>query len=132
MLILILLPDPFDIFGVDITTSGRIGWKPVFFVYLILVISGFTIFPVIYTSFKIYFRFETKALKKKWLFYLIGSLGLVLCNLYPVYILNLLTYILPEENLYLISLRSILSILALSVIIWALFMYYGIGFKLKK
>ncbi|MFX1390346.1 MAG: hypothetical protein ACFE9Z_09810 [Promethearchaeota archaeon] len=132
MLILILIPDPLDIIGVDITASGRPGWKPLFFAYMISVISGFAIIPIIYTSFKIYFRFETKALKRKWLFYLVGSLGLILCNLYPVHILNLLTHILPEENLYLISLRSILSILSISVIVWALFMYYGIGAKLKK
>ena len=131
MLILILLPDPFNILGVDITPSGRPGWKPVFFGFMISIISGFAIIPIIITSFKIYFSFESRALKKKWLYYLIGSLGLIVCNLYPIYILNLLTHIIPE-NSFLDNLRSTLSILGISVIFWALLMYYGIGFKLKK
>ena len=130
-LILVLLPDTLDILGVDITPAGRPGWKPIFFTYMTSIITGFAIIPIIITSFKIYFSFQTKELKRKWFYYLIGSLGLIIFNLYPVYILNLLTHLIPDYN-FLALLRSILSILGISVIIWVSLMYYGIGFNLKK
>lgn len=130
-LILILIPDIFDILGVDITPAGRPGWKPIFFIYMTSIITGFAIIPIIITSFKIYSSFQTKELKRKWFYYLIGSLGLIIFNLYPVYILNLLTHLIPDYN-FLALLRSILSILGISVVIWVSFMYYGVGFKLKK
>lgn len=132
MLILILIPDPSNILGVIITESGRPGWRQIFFVYVISVITGFAIIPIIITSFKIYFSFETKVLKRKWFYYLTGSLGLIIFVFYPILILNLLTGIIIPENNFLITLRTIVSIIGISVIIWVLMMYYGIGFKLKK
>ncbi|MFX1593125.1 MAG: hypothetical protein ACFFCL_10560 [Promethearchaeota archaeon] len=129
MLIQILIPSP--LIGIILTPSGRPGWTLIFFMYVILITSGFSIIPIIITSFKIYHRFETAVLKKKWFYYLIGSLGLIIFNLYPIQILNLLTGIVPE-NAVLDTLRLIITISGVSVIIWVLLMYYGIGSKLKE
>lgn len=131
MLILIIVPDPLEIIGVELTPDGRPGWKPIFFIYVITIITGFAIIPVILTLFKIYFSFETKSLKKKWFYYLTGSLGLIVIVFYPILILNLLTGIMPS-NSFLDTLRTIVSISGISVIVWVLMMYYGIGSKLKK
>ena len=93
MLVLIY---PFNF--VTIHVSGYIQWDPIFFSYLVLIITGFAMIPIFYTSFKIYSSFTTKELKKKWFYYLIGSLGLAIFNLYPVDILNLLTHLIENEE----------------------------------
>jgi len=113
-------------------SSGYLKWNPYFFIYLFSTVNCLAIIPIFYTSFKIYSKFETKELKRKWFYYLIGSLGLVIFNLYPVDILNLLTYIMEENQGFLDILRSLISVLGISVILWVSLMYYGIGSKLKK
>lgn len=128
MLIQILIPSPFV--GINLT-SGRPGWTLSFFIYVIVITSGFSIIPIITTLFKIYHTFESKALRKRWFYYLIGSLGLIIFNLYPIQILNLLTGIVPHlEGLD--TMRLIIAVSALSVILWGLLMYYGMGPKLKE
>lgn len=127
---LILIIYPFE--GVSIHSSGYIKWIPYFFIYIFTIVNCFAIMPIFYTSFKIYFKFETKELKRKWLYYLIGSLGLVIFNLYPVYFLNLLTYVMEENESFQNILRPLISILGISVVLWGSLMYYGIGAKLKK
>ncbi len=127
-LILVLLP--FDLVSFDDTLpiwERYPKWHPIFFGYMFSIITIFAILPIFSTSFKIYFRFETKELKKRWRFYLIGSLGLVIFNLYPIFLSNLLNFLLGEQNT---TFRLIISILGLSVIIWVTFMYYG--FQLKQ
>ncbi len=104
--------------------TGRPEWSLVFFIYVISIISGFAVIPIIRTSLKIYSSLETIALKKKWLYYFIGSLG-VFSIAYFVFITNLVA----NDN---DTLRTIMSAYGLTVIIWASLMYYGIGFKLKK
>jgi len=127
---LILIIYPFE--GVTMHSSGYLKWNPYFFIYLFSTVNCLAIIPIFYTSFKIYSKFETKELKRKWFYYLIGSLGLVIFNLYPVDILNLLTYIMEENQGFLDILRSLISVLGISVILWVSLMYYGIGSKLKK
>lgn len=128
MLILILYP--FE--GVSIHSSGYIKWAPYFFIYIFTIVNCFAIIPIFYMSFKIYFKFETKELKRKWLYYLIGSLGLAIFNLYPIYFLNLLTFIMEENESFQNILRPLISILGISVVLWGSLMYYGIGAKIKK
>lgn len=129
MLTLVLLGIRFDdpnnpIFGIDLTPKkGTVPqWGLIFFICMISIMSAFSIIPIIRTSLKIYTSFETKALKKKWLYYFIGSLGLIL-----------MFYFMLIDNLYLGDVfRTITLILGVSVIIWVSLMYYGIGSKLKK
>ena len=104
--------------------TGRPEWSLVFFIYVISIISGFAVIPIIRTSLKIYSSLETVALKKKWLYYFIGSLG-VFSIAYFVFITNLVA---NDNDI----LRTIMTAYGLTVIIWTSLMYYGIGFKLKK
>lgn len=129
MLIQVLIGSP--LVGINLTGEGRPGWTLIFFIYVILITSGFSIIPIIITSFKIYHRFETKALKRKWFYYLIGSLGLIIFNLYPIQILNLLTGIMPYAG-FLETLRVVVAASGVSVVLWVSLMYYGIGYKLKE
>ncbi|MFX1502037.1 MAG: hypothetical protein ACFFDH_13825 [Promethearchaeota archaeon] len=100
-------------------------WGPVFLAYVLSIVSIFTIIPIIRTSLKIYSSIKTKALKRKWLYYFIGSLGLIF-----VYYIMMIDNLGPEllgDNF-----RLITSVLGVTVIIWGYLMYYGIGFKLKQ
>ena len=131
MLLLIILGSNLDqegtpFYGVQLIPYNGVyipQWGPIFFAYMVSVMSIFTLIPINYTNFKIYFRFETKALKRKWFFYLFGFLGLT-AVLYLSSIYNLLK---PENPI-----RFIITLLLSSVIIWGYMMYYGIGIELKK
>ena len=129
MLILVLLGEIFDtpnvpFLGVQIINNAP-KWGPLFFAYVVSIMSIFTLIPINYTNFKIYFQFETKALKRKWFFYLFGFLGLTVI-LYFSIIFNLLDAIIYAD------VRLIITLSISSVIIWGYMMYYGIGIELKK
>lgn len=113
--------------GVEISPNGYPQYNPLFFVYVVSVLTGFALIPIHYTSWKIYHSFETKALKRKWRFYIAGSLGLTFFNLYPILVSNLLNYFIDNSVF-----RSLISILGISIILWGFMMYYGIGSKLKQ
>ncbi len=100
-------------------------WGPIFFIYVVSIMTIFTLIPINYTNFKIYSRFETKALKRKWFFYLFGFLGLTVI-LYLGSIYNLLDVESDADA------RLIITISTVSLIIWGYMMYYGIGIELKK
>lgn len=126
MLLLILLGLSFDnpnapFLGLRII-GGRPKWGLIFFVYVVSIITGFAFVPIIRTSLKIYFSFENKALKKKWLYYFIGSLGSIIL-LYLIFTNNLV-----GNEIF----RLVLSVYAISFLLWVSLMYYGIGFKLKQ
>jgi hypothetical protein len=126
MLLLIVLGLIFDdpstpFLGVGII-GGRPKWGSLFYIYVISIITGFAVIPIVRTSLKIYVSFETKTLKKKWLYYFIGSLG-SFSLAYLVFTNNLL-----DNDVF----RLVFGVYAISVIIWVSLMYYGIGFKLKQ
>ncbi len=126
MLLLILLGLRFDdpnapFFGLRII-GGRPKFGLIFFIYVVSIITGFAFIPIIRTSLKIYFSFETIALKKKWLYYFIGFLGSAII-LYLIFTNNLV-----ENETF----RLVLSVYGISFILWVSLMYYGIGFKLKQ
>ncbi|MFX1302668.1 MAG: hypothetical protein ACFE9X_04835 [Promethearchaeota archaeon] len=118
MLIILLVSN-----GVSINPQGYPVWKLQFFIYMASIVTVFEIIPIIYTMWKIYISFETKELKRRWLYYLIGSLGLIICNLYSIMISHLLN---------IAEFRDFIMILGVSVLLWVSLMYYGIGAKLKK
>ncbi len=124
MLILLLIPDPLSILGVTITGEGRPEWGIVFFIYLVSMLTGFAVIPIFRTSVKIYRNLETKELKKKWSYYVIGSLGVFSWG-YLIFATNYFGHAFE-------TLRTISSLYGISIVLWVLLMYYGIGFKLKN
>ena len=108
--------------GVTVTAEGRPKFSLLFFIFVISITVALVVIPIIYTSMKIYFSFETKPLKRKWIFYVIGFLGSISIA-YLVFINNYL-----DSD----SFRLLVAIYSISVLFWGYLMYYGIGFKLKK
>lgn len=129
MLILILLGLIFDplwpnkpLLGLTINPYTHAPvWGLVFLIYVISFSAIFVVIPIIRTSLKIFKSFETKALKKKWLYYFVGSLGA-----FSIFYLIIIGNLLDDINF-----KNIVSIYGISVLLWVSLMYYGIGFKLK-
>ncbi|MHA2268925.1 MAG: hypothetical protein ACXAB8_14100 [Promethearchaeota archaeon] len=129
MLVLVLLGQIFDpiwpskpILGLTVNPDTRAPvWGFIFLIYVILFSAIFVVIPLIRTSLKIFKSFETISLKKKWLFYFIGSLGV-----FSIFYLIIIGNMLDDINF-----KNIISIYALTMLLWVSFMYYGIGFKLK-
>lgn len=112
----------FYIFGGVSVTNKRPKFSLIFLIFILIITAVVVVIPIISTSLKIYFSFEMKALKRKWIFYVIGFLGSISIA-YLVFINNYL----DNDNF-----RLLVAIYSISVILWGYLMYYGIGFKLKK
>lgn len=104
------------------TTNWKPVWSIYFFLYVMIIISVFAIIPTIYSSFKVYLGFESKDIKKRWIFYLIGIIGFF-SYMYGAFYINYL-----NDD----SIRLIFSIYGLSVFLWAYFVYYGVGRQLES
>ena len=97
-------------------------WSLEFFIVLSLLFIVYTAIPSIYTSIKIYQRFEDPLLKKKWRYYMVTI---------PFYFLNavmvgLCNYYNDPD------LRLIWNALALSLFVVGYLIYYGVGKQLEK
>jgi hypothetical protein len=122
-LLLLLGMAIFYIFGeVSVTNEFRPKFSPIFLIFILIITATLVVIPIIYTSMKIYFSFEMKALKRKWIFYVIGFIGSISIA-YLFFVNNYLN----NANF-----RLLVAIYSISVIFWGYLMYYGIGFKLKK
>jgi len=109
--------------GVDIDNiTGYPIWAPHFFICVFSIVTCFAAIPIIITTLKIYKSFETKGLKRKWLYYFVGLFGGIMV-LYTIIIQNLL-----NDPVY----RSIILIVDITIIIWAPLTYLGVGSKLKE
>ncbi|MFX1393222.1 MAG: hypothetical protein ACFFAH_06550 [Promethearchaeota archaeon] len=120
MISIVFLP-----FG-GVTINESTDWRPVFsltyFIYFMLVITVMAAIPTLFTSFKIYREFEDKQLKKKWLFFIIGTIGLYI-YMYAAFTANFLN--IP-------TFRLILSFFGLTVVLWVYLTYYGVGRQLEE
>jgi hypothetical protein len=119
--ILLFLMIIFYPFGGGITINESTDWKPVMhlplFIYVIVIITVCAVIPILITSYQIYQQFEDDNLKKRWAFFIIGTLGIIMF-LYNIFINNFMNYPI---------IRSIFNIHALSVFVWLFLIYYGIG-----
>lgn len=123
--IFLLLMILFYPFGAGVTINESTGWAPVWhpplFVYFMTIITIFSVIPILYTALKIYSKFEDKTLKKRWIYFIIGTVGLII-YLYGVYINNLIN--LPTA-------RFVFSLFGLTVFVWMYLIYYGIGRQIE-
>jgi bacteriorhodopsin len=85
------------------------------------IITIFSVIPILYTALKIYNKFEDKTLKERWVYFIIGTVGLII-YLYGVYINNLIN--LPTA-------RFAFSLFGLTVFVWMYLIYYGIGRQIE-
>jgi uncharacterized membrane protein len=80
------------------------------------------VIPTIYYSIRIYYEMEDPNLRKRWLYFIIGVIGLF------IYMYGVFTTDLFNNQM----LRFIWSLISLTIIIWIYLMYYGVGRKLSS
>jgi hypothetical protein len=105
-----------------IKINAGTNWKPVwsvpYFIYAVVVSSIFGLIPLFYFGFKIYDKFKDETLKKKWKFFIIGTVAIAIFT-YGTYISN---------TLNMDTFRMIWSFAALSLTIGGpILLYYGVG-----
>jgi hypothetical protein len=100
-------------------------WFPIFslayLLYVIVISTLFTTIPILYTSYRIYKRFDDLDIKKRWKFFIVGVIGLILYMDF-VFIANYTSNII-------VSIGLSISLLGIFFYIYA--MYYGVGRQLK-
>ena len=106
----------FDGIELNESTNWRPIWSLPYFIYIIIIVSAFTTMPTIYSSFKILIVMKDKKMKRRWIWLLIGLLGLYIYE-YLVYLMN-----------YLNSdfLRTLSSLYAITIILWVWLIYKGV------
>jgi len=113
LFLLFFIPD-----GVRINenTYYRPQWNLQFFIYANVVWIGFAMIPTMYTSLKLHKAFEDSKIKKRWKIYMIGTI-MIYIELFGVGVMILIND--P-------FLRLLWNIYDVSVLIGALFIYYGV------
>ena len=106
----------FDGIEFNESTNWRPIWSLPYLIYVIIIVSAFTTIPTIVSSFKILNVMKDKMMKRRWIWLLIGLLGLYVYE-YLVYLMN-----------YLNSdfLRTIGTLYAITVILWVWLIYKGV------
>ncbi|MBD3229291.1 MAG: hypothetical protein GF329_13995 [Candidatus Lokiarchaeota archaeon] len=111
--------------GVIINSTTR--WKPVynlaFFLYLMITLFLGTTVPSLYYAMKIYINFSTKDLKKRWKYFIIGTVFLFLF-MYGTFSANFL-----DIQIF----RTIWSLIGLFLVIAGIILiYFGVGRQIEK
>ena len=106
----------FDGIEFNESTNWRPVWSLPYLIYIVIVVSVFTTIPTIVTSIKILTVMKDKTMKRRWVWLMIGLLGL-----YAYEYLAFLTFYLNND-----SLRMISSLYAITVILWVWLIYKGI------
>jgi len=108
--------------GVNIneTTNWMPKWNLKYFIYVLLIKTLFTTIPIIYTNIKLYMIFDHEILKKRWKYFVIGTIGLILYIDFN-FSNNYTSHPIIVYGLYL----SILGIIP-----YILLIYYGMGKQL--
>ncbi|MFX0143924.1 MAG: hypothetical protein ACFE9C_07595 [Candidatus Hodarchaeota archaeon] len=106
---------------INTTTNWKPNWDWLFFVYSVIVCSGLIIIPTIYYSIKIYKKFESDYLKKKWKYFLIG-----ISAYFFLYYGTSLSNTLNNDTF-----RFIWSLISLPTLISLYLIYYGVGRQLE-
>jgi len=105
---------------VDASTDWRPVWSLPFFIYAII-IESCLIIPTLYYSLQVYKNIEDKLLKKRFLFYIIATLGY-----FAILYLSSISNYLNDP-----SFRLLTSITGLSLFVTAFLLYYGVARQIK-
>jgi hypothetical protein len=106
---------------IDASTNWKPNWNWNFLTYSIIVRSFTVVCPTIYFSIKIYIKFKSKYLKKKWKYFLIG--------IFAYFFLYYGTSI--SNTLNSDTFRFIWSLISLPTLISLYLLYYGVGRQLQ-
>ena len=114
LLIGILLPNV-----ISLNAIGQPIWSFFFFLYIVTLMTLFAILPFVISSLRLAMEHSDKKYKKKWLYYVVGLIGLFF-YLYMICFANLL------NNAFFLLIVSLISPI---VIISCTLIYFGIGQK---
>jgi len=111
---------PFDGVVINASTEWRPIWNPFFYIYITAVHSGFVVIPIIVTSFKIRSKMTERIMRKRWNSLLLGIFGLLM----SMYLTFLSNFVINT------TLRLISALYAITIVIWAILIYRGVGKQL--
>ena len=111
---------PFRGVIINSSTEWRPEWNLFFYLYVTAIQTGFTVIPIIFTSFKIFFKMEQKQIRRRWMYFILGIFGLLL-SMYLTFLSNFL-----NNDLF----RLISTLYAITIVLWAFLIYIGIGKQL--
>ncbi|MFW9989202.1 MAG: hypothetical protein ACFFC3_11135 [Candidatus Odinarchaeota archaeon] len=107
--------------GVTFNSEGSPVWNVYFYVFMTLLVYGFSIIPVNTTTIQIFRRSPKGESKKKYIILLIGIIGF-----------SPLPFLVFTSNyLDILMFRTIVAILFMTILIWAYLFYYSLGKNLK-
>ena len=106
----------FDGIEFNESTNWSPEWSLPYFIYIVVVVSGFAVIPTLYTSVKILKTMEDKQLRKRWIRLMISLIGLF-TYLYLAFLSNYMNTA---------NLSSLLSIYAITVPLWVWLIYKGV------
>ncbi|TFF96554.1 MAG: hypothetical protein EU547_06305 [Promethearchaeota archaeon] len=104
------------------STNWKALWSFPYYLYVITVISVGSIAPTIIISIQIYLEMHEPELKQRWVYFIIGALGVVF------YMYGVFTVDLFNDTL----IRFIWSLISLTIVLWIYLMYYGVGRQLSS
>jgi len=106
--------------GVTLSNFSYPVWNVYFYIFMLAIVFGFGIIPILATSIKILRRMEAKNLRRRFLQYYFGVLGMASV------VLLIFTINFWNDN----NLRTIVSIYSISTILWVWLIQRGLGRKL--
>jgi len=115
---LLLIPNGIII---NASTNWKPDWNWYFLIYSVITCTSIVIIPTIFYSIKIYRKFESEYLKKKWKYFLIG-----ISAYFFLYYGTSLSNTLNDDTF-----RFIWSLISLPTLIALYLIYYGVGRQLE-
>jgi hypothetical protein len=107
--------------GVSMNPSGYPVWSIYYFIFILSITIIIALIPIIISSFRIYQQLEGKEIKRRYLSFFAGILGLI----------PLLITIFISNYLNIANMRTIVSFVSVSMILWVLLIYYGLRRRTK-
>ncbi|MBD3211737.1 MAG: hypothetical protein GF311_03940 [Candidatus Lokiarchaeota archaeon] len=107
--------------GVSMSSSGYPVWSIYYFIFILSITIIIALIPIIISSFRIYQQLEGKEIKRRYLSFFAGILGLI----------PLLITIFISNYLNIANMRTIVSFVSVSMILWVLLIYYGLRRRTK-
>jgi len=106
--------------GVTLSNFNYPVWNVYFYIFMLAIVFGFGIFPILVTCIKILRKMEAKNLRRRFLQYFFGVLGMTSV------VLLIFTINFWNDN----NLRTIVSIYSISTTLWVWLIQRGLGRKL--
>ncbi|MHA1824863.1 MAG: hypothetical protein ACTSXM_13485 [Promethearchaeota archaeon] len=106
--------------GVTLSNLSYPVWNVYFYIFMLTIVFGFGIFPILATSVKILRKMEAKNLRRRFLQYFFGVLGMASV------VLLIFTINFWNDN----NLRTLVSIYSISTALWVWLIQRGLGRKL--